>query len=221
MSSRPYYDVELLDAMLDLPDLDNYYPRHDDGDELRVSARDRLAAIRAHLESEHGFQKAHNILDRHFKKVKRMRASRWTVTPGQRELEVVEKLAGLLRRADEGAIPTASRIEHLIESLKAYAPFFKGIPNSERERLANSEEIRPMRNVALWLSKQEEGDRSKWHKIHTETLMDVARFIFDHELFFGEKVRVARWNKHPRSVGAPEVAAGRDKSSSLFVVERE
>jgi hypothetical protein len=133
---------------------------------------------------------------------------------------VVEMLARLLRRADDGAIPTASRIEDLIESLKAYAPFFKGIPNGERERLANSEAIRPMQNVALWLSKQEEGDRSKWRKIHTEALVAVARFIFDHGLFFGEKVRVARWIKHPGSVGAPQLATGRDKSRSLFVVVR-
>ena len=131
------------------------------------------------------------------------------------------RLARLLRRADGGAIPTASRIGDLIESLKAYAPFFKGIPESERARLEKSENIRPMRNVALWLSQQEEGDRSNLRKNHTETLVAVARFIFDYGLFFGEKVRVARWIKHPGSVGAPQIATGRDKSRSLFVVVRE
>jgi hypothetical protein len=206
--------------MLDFPDLDNYDPRHYDGDELLVSARDRLAAIRARLESEHDPREAHGIVERHYKKVDEMRAARCTATRGQGEAVVVEMLARLLRRADDGAIPTASRIEDLIESLKAYAPFFKGIPNGERERLANSEAIRPMQNVALWLSKQEEGDRSKWRKIHTEALVAVARFIFDHGLFFGEKVRVARWIKHPGSVGAPQLATGRDKSRSLFVVVR-
>lgn len=220
MSSRPDYDGELLDAILDFPDLDNYDPRHYGGDELLVSACDRLAAIRARLESEHGSREANRIVERHYEKVDEMRAARWTATRGRGEAVVVEILAKLLRRADGGAIPTASRIEALIESLKAYAPFFKGIPNGERERLANSAYIRPMRNVALWLSQQEEGDSSKWRKIHTETLVAVARFIFDHDLFFGKKVRVARWIKRPGSVGAPQLATGRDKSRSLFVVVR-
>ena len=220
MSSRPEYDNELLGAMLNLPDLDNYDPRHYDSDELLVSARDRLTAIRARLESEHGSREAHGIVERHYKKVDEMRATRCTATRGQGEAVVVEMLARLLQRADGGAIPTASRVEALIESLKAYAPFFKGIPNSERERLANSEDIRPMLNVALWLSELEEGDSIKWRKIHIQALEAVARFIFDHGLFFGEKVRVARWIKHPRSVGAPQLATGRDKSRSLFVVVR-
>lgn len=220
MSTRPDYDVELLDAMLDFPDLDNYDSRHYDGDELLVSARDRLAAIRARLESEHGSREANRIVERHYEKVDEMRAARWTATRGQGEAVVVVILAGLLQRADGGALPTAARVEALIESLKAYAPFFKGIPNDERQRLANSEALRPMLNVALWLSQQEEGggDKSKRRKMHTEGLVAVARRIFDHGLFFGEKVRATRWIKYPGSVGAPQLATGRDKSSSLFVV---
>ncbi len=171
--------------------------------------RETAAAIHERLESKHGLREAIRIIERHYARLDKHHHDLGdVVTP---EIFVISTLVDWLRDTDGGKMPTAARVGVLIDSLKAFAPFFKDTPDDERRRLGKSEALHPMRNIALWLAQL---DPAKGEEHYVEQLERIARLIFDRRLFFGEGVRVDRWIKQIPLRLAP----GTDKSRSLFGV---
>lgn len=195
------YDVELLcDLTLLLMA---------EGGGRSEETRETAATIRERLESKHGLREAIRIIKRHCARLDKHRHDLGDlVTP---EIFVITTLVNWLRDTDGGKTPTAARVGVLIDSLKAYAPFFKDTPDDERRRLGKSEALRPMLNIALWLAQR---DPAKGEKHYVEQLERIARLIFDRGLFFGKSARVDKWiNQIPL-----RLAPGTDKSRSLFGV---
>lgn len=194
------YDVELLCDLTLLLRAE----RGGRGEETSEMA----ATIRERLESKHGLREANRIIERHYARLDKHRRDLGdVVTP---EIFVIVTLVSWLCDTD-GGTPTAARVGVLIDSLKAYAPFFKDTPDDERRRLGKSEALRPMRNIALWLAQR---DPAKGEKHYVEELERLARLIFDRGLFFGNSARVDKWIKQIPLRLAP----GADKSRSLFGV---
>lgn len=213
------YDTDLLNALETLDNAERIARSGEEGEAphelysydavLHLQApKSRVAAIRERLESEHGAREASRIIECHYHRIEEVRKSDEFTYP---EIFVITVLTEWLRHADGGKIPTASRVAALIESLKAYAPFFKDITNDERRRLASGEALRPMQNVVVWRAQR---NSAMGVKTYSETLIWIARYIFDRDLFFGEKVRVDKWVKQLPLPLTP----GTDKSRSLFGV---
>ena len=185
------------------------------GEALLLDARECFAAIRSRIEDEHGTGEASRVIVHHLERMEDWRFSTVNACP---EIAVIVIMSDWLRHADGGEIPSHSRIANLIESLKAYAPFFRdGTTNDEKRRLANSEILRPMQNLVVWRMERTPyipgGKKpSATYAKQLEEIEEIARFIFDHGLFIGEQVRIDRWLRKTEMPLTP----GADKSRSLF-----
>jgi hypothetical protein len=175
------------------------------------SARNDAASIRSDLEEKHGARKASAIWESHFKRLEEWDGRKDHESP---EIAVIVTAYVWLREADGGAVPCASRINALIESIRAYGPLFvKSTSESDKQKLLGGNALAPMNYVAwnrAFRTPHTEGQR-KPSAIYIEELIAMARFVFDKDLFPG-KVRAERWLKNTPLRLTP----GSDKSSSLF-----
>ena len=225
------FDRDLMDALCHLADAEAFSrqdfgalePRIESGEltrefwnlesalaQLHV-ARDAFWIVKDRTGGTRGDSEVFEIIAKHSARLDEWRQFLKQDSP---EVAVVAWLADWISQAD-GSVPTHARLEIMLDSLKAMAPFFiKETTDDEKARLIRSELTKPVRKlIGIRATRQNPNDVKLWKGIYSQEMEAAAKWIYEERLFTRKTIRV---DKLMSETSLP-LKSGLDSSSSLFV----